>query len=84
MDTSLAALIVPRLKYFKEHCSGFPGHVMTAEEWDKMLGLMLRAFELCAAHFGAVHESKEDMIREQKEIKIGLALFAKHFQELWD
>jgi hypothetical protein len=78
LDGSLAKLILPRLKRFKELNICFPQE-FTEGEWDVVLDKMVFAFEWSAS------EKKYDWIDadEFKKVEEGLALFSKHYFSLW-
>ena len=78
LDGSLARLIVPRLKRFKEIGRAHP-HDLTQEKWDEYLDEMISAFEFFAG------DARFDCDTEQfDKANVGLNLFAKHFGNLWD
>jgi hypothetical protein len=77
MDYSLAALILPRLKRFKEITRAHPAE-LSWEEWNIILDKMIAAFEF--AHSGRRFDAPpEDFDKYQK----GINLFAKYYFALW-
>lgn len=76
LDTSLAKVILPRLKRFKELTVGCPVDV-TWEEWGNTLDTMIKAFEWFAAD---CNERDEDFYTEAHK---GVELFAKYYGHLW-
>lgn len=91
LDTHLAKLIAPRLKWFKElNTHAWPGPVEgmpntgrfnTFEEWHQALDKMIFAFECYASEDKDCWEWTDS---ERQRIEEGLALFAKHYGCLWD
>ena len=79
LDKSLAILILPRLKRFKELKRGCPGSLSSIEEWEEILDDMIFAFEFSASEEIYGSPSEEKMNRVNK----GLALFATWFNYLW-
>lgn len=77
LDISLAKLILPRLKRFKEIKGGYPGG-MTLDKWEEILNQMIYAFEKSANRF------EWDCDPEiTKEVQKGLSLFAQYYGHLW-
>jgi hypothetical protein len=78
LDHSLAKLILPRLKRFKDCRGGHPSD-MTDQEWDDILGEMIFGIEWYAS--GDCWESHD----QQKAIRAhkGLELFGKYYGHLW-
>jgi hypothetical protein len=76
LDSSLAALIAPRIRRFKELNNGHPCD-LTEQEWDAHLDAMARAFDLTRKDWS------ERTGEEDAAIKRGLRLFAVYFQALW-
>jgi len=82
LDATLAMIIYSSLRYFKDHCNyGCPG-CMTKEQWDKCLNDMIIAFELLVKKEN-YNLTKMQSKNQEKKIKYGLRLFAKHFNNLW-
>ena len=88
VNHTLACIIVPVLKKYKALAKGVPC-VFTEDldvkdfdkgeaAWNAALDCMINAFSLIAA------EKHEDDYEERAEVKKGLALFAEHFNNLWD
>jgi hypothetical protein len=78
LDYSLAKLIIPRLKRFKELKGGCPGD-LTYEEWDQQLDKMIFAFEFLGSdeRWGCYDEEIWDRVAQ------GLKLFYKRYMNLW-
>jgi hypothetical protein len=76
LDCTLAALIAPRLRRFKELNNGHPCD-LTETEWDEHLDAMIRAFDLAGRD---LFERTDD---ERRAVKHGLRLFAKWYGHLW-
>ena len=83
LNSYLTDIALPVLKRYRKEKSGYPSTLESKEEWDKILDKMIRAFQL-------MHDDDYTGIpvsswgERQKEIDEGLALFAKHYQSLWD
>lgn len=77
LDYSLAKLILPRLKRFKEVKNGCPSN-LSQEEWDAILDKMIASFE-----FAASEERWTASNEEFEKHGEGLDLFAKHYFGLW-
>ncbi len=75
LDFSLAKLILPRLKRFKELTIGVPAS-LTEEQWNEYLDDMIFAFE-----FLADENSLPEMVPER--VRNGLDLFARWYRNLW-
>lgn len=76
LDYSLAKLIWPRLRLFREHNMGHP-YGMTEEEWLLKLDCMIRAFVYLA------DESRWKDIKWPPYVQEGLNLFAEYYGSLW-
>lgn len=77
LDYSLAKIILPRLKRFREITIATPSD-MEEKEWKDQLDKMIAAFEFAG--------SEERWVADPKEFKKhqkGINLFAKHFFGLW-
>ena len=96
LEHSLAKLIAPRLKRFKELNNGVPGYLCpgggsttnygnkidkAAAKWDAMLDDMIFAFEFVADE-DKYFTAKPDS-PEWKRVEKGLTLFRKNFHSLW-
>lgn len=77
LDFTVSALILPRLRRFKETTIAHPDDT-TEQEWDKQLDKMIAAFE-----FGASEERWAAPHDEYAKHQEGLDLFAKYFWALW-
>lgn len=99
LDVTLAALILPRLIYFKNNTSGYPaslikkddeGHVIEEDEsnqlWHEILDKMVYAFWIIINEWGGYPIGLNEKERKELEAakKEGLKLFAEYFQSLWD
>lgn len=78
LDYSLAKLIAPRLKRFKEVTGGHPGD-MTEQEWNNTLDKMIAAFEFLGSEERWSNTDKN----KWNEVQEGIDLFAKHYVGLW-
>lgn len=78
LDTSLARLILPRLKRFRELNNGFPPH-FTMETWNAAIDHMIEAFEFYASE--EQYNCTERSIHRRAEK--GVMLFGRHFKHLW-
>ncbi len=79
LDHTIAQFILPRLKYFRENLNSYPGaDGWTIEKWEKKLDRMIIAFEM------KIEDDMDYTEKDWKKIDRGLALFAKHFHNLWD
>jgi hypothetical protein len=76
LDTTLARLIAPRLRRFKELNNGHPCD-LTETEWDEHLDAMIRAFDLTSK------DSLDRTGEEDAAVKRGLRLFARWYRHLW-
>lgn len=74
LDHSLAKLILPRLKRFKELQDGHPSD-LSEKEWDEIIDKMIFAFEWY---------SDDPWCKEvPKEVNEGIELFSKWYRDLW-
>lgn len=78
---SIAKVVLPRLKRFKESKrTGYP-YGENDKEWEKKLDKMIWAFELFI-------EEEEGRLKchekQNKQMQEGFELFGKHFMSLWD
>lgn len=76
LDHSLAKIILPRLKRFKELSIARP-YDMTESEWNIILDKMIFSFE-----FAASDRLFADPNDEWAEYQEGLELFGKHYSNL--
>ena len=86
LDNHLTVIVLKRLRAFKEmKRSGCPAEIHCQEDWEKILDDMIRGFEChliaedCDSNFTI--EKYEEF---QRDINLGLGLFTKYFQCLWD
>ncbi len=70
---SIARYVLPRLKRFREIHGDYPAN-LTAEEWNKILDKMIKAFELI---------SEDTLFEFKDEVEEGLSLFRIYFFDLW-
>lgn len=77
LDHSLAKLILPRLKRFKQITIGIPGD-MKEQEWNDILDKMIATFE-----FAASEERWSATPEDYDKHKEGLQLFAEYYWALW-
>lgn len=77
LDHSLAKLVAPRLKRFKEITIAHPPD-LSEKEWADELDKMIAAFEFAASETRWV--APPDEYKKHQE---GIDLFAKHFFGLW-
>lgn len=97
LDHTLALIILPALKKFKENQMGHPcglrpdptglpetgcGNCGCEQEWNVILDKMLYSFEHIVDDRIMVY-STEEYKESQKKIQEGLELFGKYFQSLW-
>jgi hypothetical protein len=75
LDYTLATMILPRLKRFKELNNGYP-HGLTPEKWDEMLDQMIYGME-------QIIENDNETKPIDKRALEGLELFGKYFRHLW-
>lgn len=75
---SIANFILPRLKTFQERTVGCPCS-MEHDEWNGIIGKMIRAFELVSRDQGSFDLTPE----EDKEYDEGFKLFYEYYLHLW-
>lgn len=77
LDMTLALVILPALKEFKEASKDqYPSDMSGTEEWQNILDRMIEGFE--------IHANPESMLdAEYERAQRGLDLFAKHYRNLW-
>jgi len=85
LDHTLALIIHPCLVKFRSNLHGYPGDFHEEygdgggmKKWERILDKMILAFKLISED--EVHYD----VKTQKKIKIGLKLFGKYYQNLWD
>jgi hypothetical protein len=76
-DHSIAKLILPRLKRFKEVNIGIPSD-LTEKEWQSILDKMIAAFE-----FAASDRRWDAEAEEYNKCQEGIDLFARYYFSLW-
>lgn len=94
LDLTLAALILPRLIYYEQTTTGYPGEFYrqdengkcinekeSLEKWHEILKKMIYAFYLILESFDSIETDTKENIAAKKE---GLKLFAKYYESLWD
>jgi hypothetical protein len=95
MDNTLAIIILPMLIQLKETKHGIPsqfcldGESWTVGEtkWNAVLDKMIWSFSEIVNHsldFKLDFKDKSDYLKHQETVDEGLALFGKHFRDLWD
>ena len=74
-----AEWILPRLRHFKKFTGGHPSDI-TQEEWEGIIGQMIRAFEL------SVIEGDGDILTDNEwdEVDLGHNLFITWYFHLWN
>lgn len=79
LDHSLAKVILPRLKRFKEVAPMVPADYNSEAEWQADLDKMIAAFEFAASEerWGCYDKEKWEEVHE------GIELFAKNYFALW-
>jgi hypothetical protein len=77
LDHTIAKLVLPRIKRFKEVSICHPGH-LTEQEWDDHLDKMIALFEFAASDDRWM--LPDEAYQKHQE---GLDLFAKYFWNLW-
>jgi len=77
LDYEIAKWVLPRLKRFKELCSGVPSN-LTEQEWYGILDKMIVSFELI------IRWEDEWPIENDVITREGLKLFGEYFRALWD
>lgn len=70
LDQTIAAFILPRLKAFRKHSYSHP-YGMSEADWTRALDQMIEYFE------GVVLDLNT-------KNRVGLELFCKHFENLWE
>jgi len=78
LDHSLAKLILPRLKYFRNYAPGFPGCLSSEKEWEEILDKMIAAFEFAASEDYWTYETEP-----HEKFHEGLKLFEEYYSSLW-
>ena len=84
MDSVFSEFVLPRLIRFKEINNGFPFGT-TAESWNEIIDKMIFAFNWslnCEIKENAFLTNKENDANWEKYNE-GIALFAKHYRDLW-
>ena len=76
----IAEFALPRLKRFKKIPFGYPGNI-TSEEWDRILGEMIFAFE-----YALMDVDEQEHLKMRKgyyRYKRGMKLFTQYYFHLW-
>lgn len=76
LNVTLANVIAQHLRAFIE-CNVSSPVGMDGDEWAEMLEKMAAAFETYAVKNGVLDED------EKAQVKEGMRLFVKHFDDLW-
>lgn len=77
LDSSLARIILPRLKRFRELTIAHPSN-HSEDEWNEILDKIIAAFEFAASE-GRWQASPEEYDKHHEGIK----LFAQYYWALW-
>jgi len=97
LDHTLALIILPALKDFRQHKQGVPGNFVKGESnedfakaeqaWKATVDLMIFAFQSIVDDDNDFNfdteEGRTAYYEHQDKVRKGLALFGKHFQNLW-
>lgn len=96
LDSTMATFILPRLIHFRDVYSGTPGTFFKYDKkfnivnekqgnkkWNKTIDLMIEAFYRII-FIDDLSLNEEDRKINSQYINLGLKLFAKYFQALWD
>ena len=86
LDVTLAALIFPYMKKFREVRIGHPSPLRSDEAWDEILDKIIFSFEAIANDKGNPYDSwieKAAYDNYELEIQKGLGLFGVWFRSLW-
>ena len=84
LNTTIAHFVYPRLKKFRQDTNCFPIGTKNIDEWYHIIDKMLLAFALIIDQ-----DDNEELTKcfysdkQMNEIKEGLELFAKYFNDLW-
>ena len=81
LDYSIAAYILPRLKYLKKKTDSHPSS-MTKKQWERELNKMILAFELMTDD-DLYWKTDNQRNKSEKLVEEGLASFAKYCRHLW-
>lgn len=73
LDMTIAEFIAPRLKAYASCIQGVPNG-LSEDEWEKMLALMVHAFE---------QYTTADFLSKTMKGQKGFKLFRKYFSHLW-
>ena len=83
LDYTIAMLVLPRLKYFRDlnalGCS--VQYRMEEEHWQKIINKMILAMELVMQDCG--NDGEPLTQKERAKQQEGLRLFGKYFRNLW-
>lgn len=83
LDTSILAYILPRLVYFRDHCTGYPGTVESYDVWIEILNKIIDGFyAYLDKEWKVVNRIELDSVQEQFEQS--MQLFCKYYCSLWD
>lgn len=78
LKDTITNFILPRLKAFAGNPCGYPGCFDSPDEWDEILGKMIRAFEISQKEECGILTDEEG-----EEFDEGIALFGEYFFHLW-
>jgi len=82
MSMYLTRICIPMLKYLKKYKRGYPAG-LTAKKWDKILDGIIRGFK-ANQKWANLDWKKDGWKLLKKDSEMGLRLFAKHYNSLWD
>lgn len=94
LDITLSALILPRLIYFKDITSTIPNNIYELYEgqeeeamlaWKEILNKIIWAFYIILhEEWGTWPNDEMNEQEREAQVKEGLRLFTKYFENLWD
>jgi hypothetical protein len=82
LDYYLAKVISNSVRHLKEHLHGYPSG-LTEDEWDEILEKIIIGFEANIKLDDVEYNSAEHK-EKLKAFNIGMKLFVKYFNNLWD
>ena len=84
LDVTLAKLIFPYIKKFREVHIGYPSALPSDEAWNKILDEIIWSFENYEEFnpYGSITQ-KEDHDEYEDKIDKGIDLFSEWFRSLW-
>lgn len=81
LDYSIAAYILPRLKYLKKKTDSHPSS-LTEKQWERELNKMILAFELMTDD-DLYWKTNDRRGKSEKIVEAGLESFGKYCRHLW-